>query len=173
MTKHIAGIILFTFIVGSSAVIAELFYQTPEANIITVRENYTVYKKKKRKRRCRKQRPRNENAEVKLSAAIFNSDSNRLTTFVDYENEWDSYGEVDLNFFVNDKYGIRFLKTERIYVSSAMDRYTKILDWMGRLDSRENLYVIPQIHNDEYDKWSSPIFNEHKAIPVLLTLKND
>jgi hypothetical protein len=172
MTKHIAGIILFTFIVGSSAVIAGLFYQVPDANVITVRENYTVYKTKKRKRRCRKQRPRNENAGVNLSAAIFNSDSNRLTTFVNYENESDSYSEVDLNFFVNDKYGIRFLKTERIYVSPDANKNTKIMDWMGRLDSRENIYVIPQIHNDEYDKWSSPTFDEYKAIPVLLTLKN-
>ncbi|MGI8543443.1 MAG: hypothetical protein ACR2MD_08175 [Aridibacter sp.] len=167
MTKHLAGIILFTFIIGSSAIIAGLFYQAPEAKIITVRENFTVYKKKKRKSRCRKRRPHTEKASVNLSAAIFDSSANRLTAIIDFEDNRNSYGEVDLNFFVNDKYGIRFLKTERIYVSSPVHRYTKILDWLGRLDSRENLYVIPQIHNEENDKWSSPVFNSYEAIPVL------
>jgi hypothetical protein len=166
MTKHLAGIILFTFIVGSSAVIAGLFYQAPEAKIITVRENFTVYKKE-RIRRCLKRRPHNEKALVNLSAAIFDNIANRLTAIIDFEDDRNFYGEVDLNFFVNDKYGIRFLKTERIYVFSPVHRYTKILDWMGRLDSRENLYVIPQIHNEEDDKWSSPVFNSYEAIPVL------
>lgn len=166
MTKHLAGIILFTFIVGSIAVIAGLFYPVPEAKIITVRENFTVYKKK-RIRRCLKRRPHTEKSSVNLSAAIFDSSANRLTTIIDFKDDRNSDGEVDLNFFVNDKYGIRFLKTERIYVSSPVHRYTKILDWMGRLDSRENLYVIPQIHNEENDKWSSPVFNSYEAIPVL------
>lgn len=168
MTKHIAGMILFTFIVGSSAIIAGLFYEIPEANSVAVTENYSVYKTKEKRSYCYLRRQRAENASVELTQAVFNSDVSRLTTRVNFEDESNSYGVVDLHFFVNDKYGTRFLKTERIYVSTGTDEYTKILDWMGRLGSRENLFVIPEVHKDGYENLSSPTFAQSKAIPIQL-----
>ncbi len=174
MTKHIVGLILFTFIVGTSAIIAGLFYEVPKANSIKVKKNYYyTYKKKKKKKRCRKYRRSSaEIVSVNLSQAIFDSSANRLTAKIKYEDSWDSSGVVNLHFFVKDKYGTRFLKTERLYASTAMDKYTKILDWMGRLDSRENLYVIPQVQSDNYDITGYPKFNQFKATPILLKAGN-
>ncbi len=166
MIKHIAGIVLFSFIVGSSAVIAGLFYEVPEAKTITIRESYSVFKKKKRKKRCRNRRSSIENASVNLHFAKFDVDrENGFSAIIDYQNNWKSNGVVDLHFFVNDKYGTRFLKTERIYVATGIDDYSKKMDWMGRLDSRENLYIIPEVHN-AYEKWTSPEFNIYEAVEV-------
>lgn len=170
MTKHIAGIILFTFIIGSSAVIAGLFTEIPQTNRVIVRENYKVYKKKKKRKRnnCRhKRKSYSTSSKVNLSQVVFDEDSNKIIARMDYDNSRKTYGKVNLHFFANDKYGTRFLKTERIYVSNDESVYTKKMEWIGRLSSFENLYVIPEVRNSRTEPWVTPSFDIIKAKPVL------
>lgn len=64
MIKHIVGIVLFTFIVGTSAAIACLFgVVTERTNSVSEHKSYRVYKDKKRKKRCRKKRKRRRHHE--------------------------------------------------------------------------------------------------------------
>ncbi|MCB1025291.1 MAG: hypothetical protein KDB79_12920, partial [Acidobacteria bacterium] len=81
MTKHIAGIILFTFIVGTSAAIAGLFYVTPQkVRVFSSYDNYDHCKRKKRKKRHRRPRFISESpANFMVTDAVLDKETGYLT----------------------------------------------------------------------------------------------
>lgn len=170
MTKHVAGFILFTFIVAASGIIAALFYTVPSTDAVLVKDEYITARKFKkiRKKHCRMMKRDNSKASADITLAIFDSRKSVLTASIDFEDERKNYGSVDLHFFVSDRYGTRFLKTERMLVSTAADNYDKTLEWMGRLEIKENLYVIAEARTDDSDVFSVPDFDHSKAMPILI-----
>ena len=171
MTKHIVGIILFTFIVGTSAVVAGLFdVVTSKAKSVVVKENYRVYKKKKRKKRCRRKRrkPHRVNVEANVAQAVYDKKLNQLTTSLVFSRNLKRSVEVDLHFFVKDEFGTQYLKKETLYASNSNNTYENSFTWFNRLESKENLYVMAKVRNSR-EKWDyQPGFIPSKATPVLL-----
>lgn len=173
MTKHIVGLILFTFIVGTTAIISGVFGSTQlpkKRTLINQKDNFKVYKKKKRKRRCRRKRPkpRLEKIEATVSQALFDKNTNQFITNIKFKNRSYAERDVDLHFFVKDKHGERYIKTETIPVSTSKQQYINKFKWLRSFGSSENLYVIPTVKTLN-DGWTiPPSFNVAKATPVLL-----
>ncbi|MEZ5425217.1 MAG: hypothetical protein R2747_03025 [Pyrinomonadaceae bacterium] len=183
MTKHIVGIIIFSFIVGTSAVIGSLFYTVPGPDSVSVTETDNYVYKKKKKRRCRrkKRRPRQElngEATIKIQQAVFNQATRKLDTRILLEREDDSTEAVDvaLHFFVSDKYSTRHLATEFISVSPQLfgatekgQRFSNSFSWLTDLQTRENLYVMPEVVGDRNSYLKNPpTFNPFEATAILL-----
>ena len=75
---------------------------------------------------------------------------------------------INLHFFAKDEYGVRYLRTEKISFVEGFRDYHSRFDWMGRLDSSYDLYVIPQVRSSD-DGWTvAPGFDESKATPILV-----
>jgi hypothetical protein len=168
MTKHIVGLIIFTLIVGTSAVIAGIFsYITTKPNVdtVTVYEDSGVYKRKKRCRKKRKPRPREISATV--LQATFDAAGKKLTTEI-FVSETDVESDLELHFFVKDAYGTQYLKKETITVSSEENLYENSFGWLNRLESKENLYIVAKVKR-AYSRWDyQPRFDAEKATPVLI-----
>ena len=169
MTKHIVGLIIFTLIVGTGAVIAGLFSSVtaPDADSVTVYKDSGVYKKK-RKKRCRKKRkPRPREISATVLQATFDQAAKKLTTEI-FVNDTDVEGDLELHFFVRDAYGTQYLKKETIAVSSEENLYENSFGWLNRLESKKNLYIVPQV-KDSSSRWDyQPRFDAEKATPVLI-----
>jgi hypothetical protein len=60
------------------------------------------------------------------------------------------------------------LKKETISASSAIKIYENSFAWLNRLESRENLYVIPKVRISRRDWDYQPRFDASKATPVQL-----
>lgn len=173
MTKHIVGLILFTFIVGTAAIVSGLFGNTPiskKYTVVKINDKYRVYKKKKRKKRCRKKRRHHHSPklEATVTQALFDNSSNKFITNLKFKNDRYFERDVDLHFFVKDRHGERYIKTETIVASSGKQQYVNSFKWMKNFGSRENLYVIPTAKTLK-DGWTiPPSFNVDKATPVIL-----
>jgi hypothetical protein len=168
MTKHIAGLILFTLIVGTSAIIAGIFAVAPEqANSVTVRDNYRVYKKKKRKKRCRRKCRHFEekNVSVEIENAVYNKSSEDfiMNIEVDSKSNCRDSNILYLNFFVKDTdSGLKFTKTVTTEVLPTTKLIAKKLGMLSTLAEKGNVYVIAGNSMD------SESFDETKAKPVLM-----
>lgn len=171
MTKHIVGLLIFTLIVGTSAVIAGLFgyASAPEADSVTVSETYRVYKKKKRKKRCRKKRPRPREVAATVVQATFDESGRTLTTEVVLGTP--ETADLELHFFVSDAYGTQYLKKETIVISSSETLYENSFGWLDRLESKENLYVVARPRPASRGWDYPPEFDAALAVPVLV--RND
>jgi len=174
MTKHIVGLIIFTLIVGTSAIIAGIFgyMTTPGADSVSVSDNL-LYRIESRRHRCgrkrrkpRKPRPREISATV--TQATFDEASRTLTTAIDFSDSDLFDGDLELHFFVKDAYGTQYLKKETISVSDAKSVYENTFGWLNRLESRENLYVIAQVKSSDDRSDYQPSFDSGKATPVLI-----
>lgn len=153
MTKHIAGLILFSFIVGTSVFVAAI---TGSERTVDVQTNYyRTFKKKKRKRKRRRCRPHRHDVESKLEAATFNRESGLLATSFSKFGHHRMSKDVELHFFAKDRYGTRFLKTEYLgTVGSGIERF-KEMNWLKRIDEGQNIYVLAK-SNDAHRAWSFP-----------------
>ncbi len=170
MTKHIIGLIIFSFIVGTSAIIAGLFSYNPVPEtytLTTYKDSYKVYKKKKRKKRCRKRRPQPKEVSAEISQAVFDEKTNQLTTEISFKNYSDSNGQLNLYFFSKDVYGTQYLKQEKIYVTEERSVYRNSFDWLTRLEFKGNLYVIPVLQTDS-DSVNWVKFDDSIAQPILI-----
>ena len=186
MRKHIVGFIIFNFIVGTSLIVAAFFYQKPkfESVVITpvTSETYT--------RSCWKGKSRfiNNTTSAKVTQAIFDSKTQELKTelFVQADDEKSlKTTEVALHFFVKDGNSTRYLATENLTNRNGvmkdsfdMSDYKNMkatflvnssYEWLDDLESRENLYVVPEIIQNAplYDDYT-PEFDELNATPVTL-----
>ena len=170
MTKHIAGLILFTLIVGTSVVIADLFYETPRTvKSFTVRGDYRSYQKKHRKHR----RPRvfrNRLVSTGLTLAVFDTNTGRLTTLHDAEVAAYSRNRRILvyHFYLQDEFGARHVRSERIWRTHKLPEVTTMLRWLEGRHSKENLYVISEYRNHRHTINNAPKFDPSKAVPVLI-----
>lgn len=184
MNKHFIGLIIFSFIIGISAIIASLFIQMPqmpEIQAVKVSEsNDYVYRgntycQKKKKRHHPKQY--NDLASVKVSQAFFDLDQKQLETQIMVERANDSTETVNiaLHFFVNDRFGVQHIATEFVTLTPNFDIGDKAITtkissyrWLNNLESRENLYVMPVVGNDYYNSNEfTAVFNSSEATAVL------
>jgi hypothetical protein len=186
MNKHIVGLIIFSFIVGISAIIASFFVQMPQIPTLDqVRvsgENPYIYRGHKScGKKKRKPRPRDysELASAKVSQAVFDLDKKQLDTEFTIERTNDSTETVNvaLHFFVNDRYGVQSIATEFITLNPNFDIGDKAVTtkissfkWLNNLESRENLYVMPEVVTNEYNYTNyPPTFDSSEATAVLLS----
>ncbi len=188
MNKHIIGLIIFSFIVGMSAIIASFFVpmpQMPKLDSVKVSEaNDYIYRGTKScKKKKRKPRIKNYDilASAKVSQAVFDIEKKRLNTEFTIERADDSTETVNiaLHFFVNDGYAIQHIKTEYVTLTPNFDIGDKAITqnkssfrWLNKLESRENLYVIPEVVKDNYSySKQPPFFDASEATAVLLSPK--
>ncbi len=188
MNKHIIGLIIFSFIVGMSAIIAGFFVpmpQMPKIDSVKVSEaNDYVYRGStscKKKKRKPQPKDYNELASAKVSQAVFDLNKKQLDTQFTIERADDltETVKVALHFFVNDRFGVQHIKTEFVTLTpnfdigdKAMTIKTSSFRWLNNLESRENLYVIAEVVTDSYNYNNyAPVFDSYEATAVLLSPK--
>ena len=181
MNKHIAGFILFNLIVGSSAVVAALFYEVPKIETIRVFEELPVTYSG---RSCWRSGRNFENGQVnaKIVQAVFDENTNQLDMdlYLERKNHSTDYAGVKLHFFVKNGSETRYLATEKVDLTpnfnlddKATQSISQSYKWLNNLKSHENLYVVPQttFDADNYKK-IAPRFDELNAAPVMVAERN-
>lgn len=169
MTKHIAGLIMFSFIVGTSVFISALTIAERSVDV-TVYE-VSVAKKKKRKRKKRRCRRHHSRADVSLETAVFNRTEGEL--FASFRNSSypASHEAVELHFFSKDRNGVRFLKTESFgYIGRNLEQ-SRRMDWLTRLDENQNVYVLAKINNEPTSWSTEPRFDASEAVPLMVVVE--
>ena len=184
MNKHFIGLIIFSFIVGMSAIIASLFIQMPqmpkiEAVKVSESNDYVYRGNTHCKKKKRKPRPKNysELASAKVSQAFFDLNKKQLDTqfMIERANDSTETVNVALHFFVNDRFGVQHIATEFVTLAPNFDIGDKAIttkissfNWLNNLESRENLYVMPEVikNSDTYKNYP-PIFDSFEATAVL------
>lgn len=185
MNKHIIGLIVFSFIVGMSAIVAAFFVRMPpipEVAPVKVSEsNEYVYRGRTScKKKKRKPRPKSSDlASAKVSQAVFDLNKKYLNTEFIIERATDSTENINvaLHFFVNDSFGAQHIATEFVTLTPNFDIGDKAMtsklssfNWLSNLESRENLYVMAEVvdTNYSYEKLP-PVFDSYEATAVLVS----
>ena len=178
MIKHIVGFIIFTFIIGTSALIAALFNPVQQ-NVRSVRvsRDYPVYtsrkrcrKRKKRKRRPRTQREyRNLKVSTGITQAVFNPKKNELTTSHDFGNETRRFErEMVFHFYVKDGNNVRHVMSRPLPSHPVTKNSINWFDGLNGIVRDGNLYIM-QTYGEVKGDWNNaPEFDEAKATPVLI-----
>ncbi len=165
MIKHITGLILFSFIVGFSVFVSAV---TDTSVPVTLSDDYRLTKKKKKKRKHKRRhcdyRQRNVH-EVTLEKAVFNESTGMFSTGILSERHRMG-GDVDLHFYANDRFGPRFLKTERFISTGYDDGYAKEMRWLKELDQDQDVFVMAVYASGWTDTTIPPEFDPSKALPV-------
>lgn len=188
MKKHIIGIIVFSFIVGTSAFVAAFFYHTLKSeqpqdidasNVYVMSEPYThsCWKNYKTK-----------SVSVNVSQAIFDSKTGELKTELFVQSKDSSFKNINVSlmFFIKDGDSTRYLATENLTnrngemkgsfdMSDAQNMkaifgVNSSYQWLDDLESHENLYVVPEITlnaGNTYGKFTAA-FDELNATPVTV-----
>lgn len=176
MTKHVAGFILFSFIVTVSSVVAFIFAEIPQPEKVS---EFTVPKYTS-KTRCFKNFSNdyeNSRTSVKVVQAVFNERTKQLDTdlFIQRETSLTKSVSVVLHFFAKDIKGARYLASEKVWLEpnfnvedKATHAITSSYQWLDNLSSHENLYVIADTTNHKagYKKYV-PAFDENKAAAII------
>lgn len=175
MTKHVAGFILFSFIVSVSSIIAFIFAEIPQPDKVLEFNVPRVASKT----RCFKSSYSVENskASVKVVQAVFNERTKQLDTnlFINRESPSTKTVSVVLHFFTKDIKGARYLASEKVWLEpefniedKALQGITSSFLWLDNLTPRGNLYVIADTTNPQanYKKYQ-PIFDESKATAII------
>lgn len=171
MKKHFTGIALFIFIVGISGFVASLFNEIPNPKIFEVQNTVPVYESRKK---CSKKYPPG----IKITQAVYNEKTDELSTEFLVESGFSPYSNlIKLFFFTNDADGSRFVSEGTFRLNNYSYIETDVFEketWEIRLikksDLRKNLYVIA-VPFDNYITKKTPIFDESKAIAVLIADK--
>ncbi len=166
MTKHIAGLILFTFIVGTSAAVAGLFYAAPEkVRVFRSSNEYDHCKRKKRKKRHRKPRIAPVTAaNFMVTDAVLERNTGYLTTY-QYVKGVESLPErraFVYHFFVKDELGTNYLRSEKVWTGLESPRLVSSFDWLSNIDPEDNLYIMSGF------SMRAPEFDPSLAVPVLI-----
>ncbi|HUF04201.1 MAG TPA: hypothetical protein VMM38_08495 [Aridibacter sp.] len=158
MTKHIIGLIIFSFIVGTSAFVAGFFYGSPDTAVESVYERYseTRKKKKKRKKRCRPHRFHDHStASATIKSAVYDTHTGRLKTTFEFSEGTPEEFLLELQFFVLDEDGQQYIRTNTVRGSSWTLNYENSFDWILRFEQVEDLYVKAIILSKD-EGWTSP-----------------
>lgn len=181
MTKHIVGLIIFSFIVGISAFVAGLFAASsgvPSVSPVYVFDKYASEKKRKKKRRCRPHRSLhyrdwdNTLQSVTLKSADYDVATSEFSTVAAFGKDVPEEFNLDLYFYVSDNNGTRFITTETLEASSWTRNYEDSFGWLSRFQQPENLYVIAHVRTLDDDYSDPPVFDIDKATPVTITTAN-
>lgn len=173
MKKHIVGIIIFTLIVGTSAVIFGLFGSTKVnksfCNFKSGNELRVYKKKKRKKRRHRRHRHHNhQNMSVEISNAAYDKRSEELFVNLDVASVGYRYEEnvLPLNFYTEKDGKMIYAGTVKTNIRTSTKLIVKKIEWLNDLSDSENLYVVAG--NSLTDTVNSRLLDDSKAIPVLM-----
>ncbi len=171
MTKHIAGIILFTFIVGTSAVIAGLLYSPEHKSraFVFYNDDYSrCRKKKKRRRKPRRMRFVRHDQNVAINQAVFDTTTNLFAVSHADQNDLRRGRILVYHFYVKDENGTRHVRSERVSNRAYAPNVVNDFIWLANRTSRENLYVAAEIKGKR-SVWNiAPKFENSGAVPVLI-----
>jgi hypothetical protein len=170
MKKHIFGLAIFSFIVGSAAIVYS-FFNVPEIvpvpAVITVSESQPVLM---RKTSC-KARVIKKTGGVEIKQAVFNLHTGQFSWELATP---DVDAQVALHFYSKDENGTRYIMTERVnnkFSHNGILRYSSSYGWLIKRKSHENLYVIaefePESENYNFST-SQPKFDALKATAVTI-----
>ena len=176
MTKHVAGFILFSFIVGVAGIIAFIFAEVPQPEK-TVEFKVTRVESKTHCAKSGYASDENSDASVKVAQAVFNERTGLLDTdlFIKRKNASTKSVSVALHFFVKDLKGARYLATENYYFKPDFDSRneatvaipSRSYRWLDNITYQENLYVIADAEMpSSYKKYQSS-FDENKATAII------
>ncbi|REJ78200.1 MAG: hypothetical protein DWQ47_17840 [Acidobacteria bacterium] len=171
MTKHIIGFIVFSLIVGTSALVAGLFMgasngtgfssRNYDASFGSPDDNYLSKRKKRKKCRKKRRHPHphgfdsGRSAQASVVTAVYDVHSGRLKTSFDFTRGTPEDFDLELQFFVKDEYGRRYIKTETIEGSRWTQNYEDDYDWMDRFEQIDKLWMTARI-KDAGSGWTSP-----------------
>jgi hypothetical protein len=167
MTRHIAGIVLFSFIIGISGfVLGAADSLTPES--VTVRKTFKVFKKRKKRKR-RHRHPRYwRKSKVSVIQAVHSKKSGLLNVSMVAFRDC-GYGEIQLHFFAKDRNGARYLQTQTIPFEGGNLKYSIEIDWLNRMDRDQNVYVMAEYVRRPSGFTIYPRFDDVNATPVLMS----
>jgi hypothetical protein len=178
MTKHIVGLILFSFIVGTSAFVAGLFYNASGDSVTERTYTFGGFDSDCKKRKKRKRPPHrhphfansvSESLDAYVTSATFDSVSDKFIATTLFTRGTPEEFNLDLHFFVRDEFGTRFIKTETLSASSWTNNYEDEFDWLTRFPQKDDLYVMAVVRPLEDDSVLAPAFDLTKATPIRLT----
>jgi len=181
MKKHIAGFILFSFVVGTAVFASEVWKIFTEYEKIAPKREGNSYSKIK---------PVISETEATVGAidkksptvrqAVFNLNTKQVNIellFRDYVPAGEKIN-VKLSYFRNDSTGARFITSEIVsffpesFYNRNKDATAVVLssyEWLDRLDSYENLYVIAEFDGKyPYSNRTAPKFDTGFAKEILL-----
>jgi hypothetical protein len=168
MNKHIAGFILFSFIIGMTAFIYAMFNIVRLVEVPAPTYSQTYSSKTSCWKMKRQLRESNFGSPV-IEQAVFNLKTKRFSWKL-AAPETDL--PIALHFFVKDKNGIRYISTEQDINSVRYKElnFSSSFIWIDNLDSYANLYVMAELvpTSRRYNKNFQPEFDVSRAAPVLL-----
>lgn len=178
MTKHIAGFILFSFIVGVSGVLAFIFAEIPKVEVALEEVYVPRYESKTRCYKRSYGNYDNTNASVKVVQAVFNERTKLLDTnlFIKREDSSIQSVIVTLHFFVKDLKGARYLASENYYLKPDFNNRDEVnqampsrsYQWLDDLTSQENLYVIADTTSSKTNyRKDQPDFDQKQATAII------
>lgn len=176
MIKHIVGFVIFSFIIGTSALIAAIF--SPAERIVKkvrISRSYDHYssrkhcKKRKKKKRKRHRVYSGQENRGSLVQAVFDTGKKTLRIERDsgvYDTE---KGKLRaLHFYFVEESGAKHVLSRPIPISSGVRMSTGWYESLADLVPHGNLYVM-ETHGDYSEKWNNaPVFDMNKAVPVLI-----
>jgi hypothetical protein len=179
MTRHVAGFILFSFIVSVSSVVAFIFADIPQT-LVPQPEKVSVPRFESKHRCDKKTYDNYENSDVsvKVAQSVFNKRTGLLDTnlFIERKDFSTKGVAVGLHFFAKNNKGARYLSTENFYFKPDFNRQNTAIQgipsrsyqWLENLAANENLYVIADadFSNTDNQKFQ-PDFDETKAFSVI------
>ncbi len=176
MNKHIFGFILFSLIVGISAIIYGFFFSP----LTAIQPVYVFENQPEKRKSCRKEKyTRFESKEfsAKVTQAVFNQRTNQLDMELLLEHMDNQAQFVELYFFVKDGVKTRYLATEKVVITpeyngkgEMIQNITESYEWLENLKPHEeNLYVISETIGNYAirDRNSTPKFDKAKATSVI------
>ena len=168
MKKHFFGFALFSFIVGTAAVVYAMF------NVVSVEEvtvrNYSTYSPTKSYCKMKRELRESNVDSPTIKQAILNLKTKQL--------KWElaapeNNSKIALHFFIKDESGTRYL--DSVLAPAYGHEYgtiraTSSYLWLDNLESYENLYVTAEpISTSAYkNKNFQPKFDQSKATAVLI-----
>ncbi len=168
MIKHYFGFALFSFIVGTSAVIYAM------VNVVNVNEvtvpSYSTYSPGKSCWKMKRESRESNISSPTIRQAVFNLKTKQL--------KWElaapeMNSKIALHFFIKDENGTRYINSMLApsfgYEYGTIKATSSYL-WLDNLESYENLYVTAEsVPTSAYkNKNFQPIFDQSKATAVLV-----
>ena len=180
MKKHVAGLVLFCFVVGSAAFIAEALDILTDRRVRPGLGDEVRYPDVRMPVQEMKSYPVDKKLTV-VRQAVINTASKELKVELLFNDDFVAAGQkscVRLNYFQNDKNGLRFLTSETFFFfrkptpdenKGKTAFVTSAYKWLNQLDSYENLYVTVESIGVDYDlKNASAPFDAESAKEITV-----
>ena len=146
MKKHILGLMLFSFIVGATAFVYAVFFGVVRVVPVAGDEEVSAYPAVKTS--CWMRKKESKADFLKVNQAVYNLQSKEFSWEIatPRKNEL-----IALHFFSKDGSGMRYIETETVNAQMAQNgllRFNNNYQWMNKLKSLDNLYVVAEPYAD-------------------------